>query len=1075
MSKFTHLHTHSHFSLLNALPKIPELIEKAKKDQATALALTDDGVMYGCIKFYETCHKNNIKPIIGVDFYVALRSRFDKQARVDNKRYRLVLLAKNKKGYINLMKLVTQSFTEGFYYKPRIDRELLEQYHNDLVAIIPQFSGETSGHLRLNNTEKANEAYQFYKELFKDDLYFEIIHHPEIEGQSELQSKIINFTKTNNEKLVATSDCYYLEPKDKPARDVLSDISNIGGTGNHRENEDFSMKNEEEMLENFKEFPEALHNSKEIEDKCNLELEFGKWHFPLLPEIPGKSFDERLRELSEEGFKTKNFVDQKEAKDRLNYELKIIADKNFSAYFLIVADFLKYAQEQNILTNIRGSVAGSVTTFVTGVTHLDPFEYKIPFERFLNPERPSAPDIDMDFASDGRDKMLDYARDKYGKDKVAQIGTFGTMAARSSVKDAARALGYPYQIGDKISKLIPMFSSLQNALDEVVDLKKIYKTDNEAKIIIEMALKIEGSARHISVHAAGVVIAPDDLTLYTPLQIDPKGGKLITQYDMHAVGEDYAGLIKFDFLGINILTTIAEAIKRIKTIHNKEIDIQKIPFDDQKTFKMLSAGYTKGCFQLSSEGMTKWLKELKPKTIHDINAMVALYRPGAMSFIPEYIARKGNPDLIKYVDPRMEKYLVDSFGLMVYQDDVMMMAIVLAGYSWLEADKFRKAMGKKIAKLMVEQEKKFKKGCLAGGMEKAIILKLWDEIIEFAQYGFNKAHAASYGRVAYQTAWLKANYPAEYMSALLSTNSGNIEKIAGFVGECRQMKIPVLQPDVNLSFKDFGVNKKNTDANKTNHDQIRFGLKTIKNLGDGISENIVEERKENGVYENFEDFLIRNAEHKDLSKKSLEALALSGALDSLVDRNAVLANVPSLLEFIKENRDTDKAQDSLFSLGDEVKQSHLSLENFSGKRIILKTGMSSELEYELPMKDIEKLFWEKELLGLYISAHPLDSRKDKILKSGKSIENIKKSPLGKEYQVYGVLDELKEIVTKKGSKMAFGKISDFTGFLELVVFPKTYKQLSAELSLNQIYALQGKLDKKDDGEYSFILENLKKI
>ncbi len=1034
------------------------------------MALTDDGVMYGAIKFFNECKKNNIKPIIGVDFYVALRTRHDKQGRIDNKKFRLVLLAKNKKGYQNLMKLISLSFIEGYYYKPRIDRELLEKYGKDLVAIIPQFSGETSGHLTLNNLEKANEVYDFYYSVFKNDLYMEIIHHPEIEGQEELKKKIINFAQKKSGKIIASSDFYYINPEDKKARDVLKEVSSIGGPP-PRENDDFSMKKESEMIKIFKDNPEAISNTKEVEEKCNLELEFGVWHFPLLPEIAGKSFDQRLKEWSFEGLEKRGLNKDQIAIDRLNYELGVIADKGFSAYFLIVADFLKAAAEKNILTAIRGSVAGSLTTYVTEITHLNPFEYKLPFERFLNPERPSAPDIDMDFASDGRDEMLDYAREKYGIEKVAQIGTFGTMAARGSVKDAARAMGFPYQIGDKISKLIPMFTSLSETMDKEEDLKDLYKKDKDAKTILDMAQKIEGSARHISVHAAGVVIAPDDLTLYTPLQVDQKSGKVITGYDMHDVGEDFAGLIKFDFLGINILKTIAEALKRIEKIHNKKIDIQKIPFDDQKTYKMLSAGYTKGCFQLSSEGMTKWLKDLKPQTIHDINAMVALYRPGAMNFIPDYIARKENPKLIKYKDPRMEGFLKDSKGLMIYQDDVMMIAIELAGYSWLEADKFRKAMGKKIPELMAEQEEKFKKGAIERGMDKAKLNELWEEITIFAQYGFNKAHSASYGRLAYQTAWLKANYPAEYMAALLSTNDGDTDKVYSFVSEAKKMKIPVLQPDVNASFKDFGVLKKNTELNQSDKDEIRFGLRTIKNLGDGISSNIVKERSENGKYKGLEDFLVRNSKHKDLSKKSLEALALSGALDSISDRNLILANVPELLEFVKESRTSDETQTSLF--GDK-EISSLKLASAEGKKIVIKTGMNAELEYILPMSQKEQLFWEKELLGIYVTGHPLEKWREKIEKPGKNVLSLKKRGITGLCTIAGVIDELKEIHTKKGDKMAFAKISDFTDSIEVVIFPKIYKEISEELNVNEIYAFKGTLEKKEDG-YNILLDKIKKL
>lgn len=1064
MSKFTHLHTHSHYSLLNALPKIDNILNKAEKCGATSIALTDDGVMYGVVDFYKKAIKKNIKPIIGVDFYVALRTRHDKQSRVDNKRYRLVLLAKNNQGYKNLMKLVSFSFIDGYYYKPRIDRELIKKYSEGLVAILPQFSSETSSHLKLNNIERAKESFNFYSKIFNDDLYFEIVHHPEMEEQVELQKSIIDFCNKNKSKLVATSDFYYLEKNQKKARDILTDIGAVRSGGNyHNDTDDFSYKTEKEMIENFSHIPKAISNTKEIEKKCNLKLELGKWTFPNL-EKTDKNFNERLRELALHGLKEKKLDKKKEAIDRLNYELKVVKDKNFSVYFLIVADFIFEAKKRKILTNIRGSVAGSLITYVTGVTHLNPFEYKLPFERFLNPERPSAPDIDMDFASDGRDEILAYARKKYGEEKVAQIGTFGTMAARGSIKDATRAMGFDYKLGDKISKLIPMTSSLSTALESEKELQKIYNENLDAKKIINMAITIEGSARHISVHAAGVVIAPDKLTNYTPIQPDTKTGKMITQYDMYAI-ED-AGLIKFDFLGVTILSTIAGALKRIKKIHNIDIDIQKIPLNNKKTFKMLSTGFTKGCFQLSSEGMTKWLKELHPETIHDINAMVALYRPGAMSFIPEYIARKKNSLLIKYKDERMEKFLKDSLGLMIYQDDVMMIAIELAGYSWLEADKFRKAMGKKIPELMAEQEKKFKRGALEKGMDKNILNKLWEEITVFAQYGFNKAHSASYGRVAYQTAYLKANYPAEYMSSLLTSESGDNVKIYSFVQECKKMKLPVLPPDVNLSFKDFGVIKAN---NQNKRDQIRFGLRTIKNLGGGIAENIVEERKKKGIYKSLEDFLERNSEHKDLSKKSLEALSLSGALDSLENRDKILGNIQSLLNFIKECREQDSAQISLFG---NTEINHLKLLDIKNKKIKIKTGQNEEIEYILPMSNQERLLWEKELLGIYLSSHPLEQWKEKLIKPGKNILSIKKMALIGNRLILGVVDELKIINTKKGEKMAFLKISDLTDSIEVAVFPKVFKEVYNILKLNKAYIFKGVIKKKDD-DFNFLLEKLK--
>lgn len=748
MGRFVHLHTHSHYSLLQALPKVKALVKAAIERNMPAVALTDAGNMYGAIEFYKECQKQGIKPILGVDFYVATRTRHDKEPRLDNRRTRLIMLAKNVDGYRNLIKLVTDSYIEGFYYKPRIDKELIEKYKDGLIVISPSFSGELAQAVKADKLDHAREITAFYKKNFGDDFYIEITHHPEVEEHAESMKKLVAFARAENLPLVAAHDTYYIKPEDKKARDTLVAIQDQFGERSREDEADFSFISQETAEEYFKDIPDALDNTKAVADKCNLQLELGKWLFPDFIVESGRTADDELRTLAYAGLERRQVELTPVVQQRLDYELDVIMTKGYSPYFLVVADLLRYAHEHGILTNIRGSVAGSMTTFLTGITNVNPIEYKLPFERFLNPERPSAPDIDMDFADNRRDQMIDYARQKYGNDKVAQIGTFGTMMARGAVRDVARAMGYPYTLGDRISKLIPMGQqgfamTIERALVETPELKEMYDKEAEVKAIIDMAKQIEGCARHISVHAAGVVISPVPLTDIVPLQLDPKGeGRIITQYDMRSVDENNAGLLKFDFLGIKNLSQLADAINLADIIEGVKIDLDHIPLDDKKTFEMLARGETEGLFQLNGSGMTRFLKELKPTTIHDINAMVALYRPGPMETIPEYIRRKNDPRLTKYEDPRMEKYLKESFGLIVYQDDLLFSAIELAGYSWLEADKFRKAVGKKIREEMAAQKEKLTAGIIKNGQTKAFAEKLWKLFEPFQAYGFNKCITA---------------------------------------------------------------------------------------------------------------------------------------------------------------------------------------------------------------------------------------------------------------------------------------------------------------------------------------------
>ncbi len=1068
-SRFIHLHTHSHYTFLQALPKVNELVEKAKKEGMDALALTDGGNMHGAIEFYKAAMKAGIKPILGVDAYLAPRSRHDRDQNIDTKRSRIVLLAENNEGYKNLLALVTKSWTEGFYERPRMDKELLREHHKGIVALLPSFASDVAQLLRASDKDGATAALAEFRNIFgAENVFLEITHHPRVKGHEELMRKIIAIARQNDAPLVAQHDVYYLNPDDRGATETMRRIQQ--GERGRNEDEDFSFISEKTAEKFFKDTPEAIENTRKIADRCNLSFELGKWTFPVVPVSPGfKNHDEELRAKAYAGIATRKLEETKEVTDRIEYELKIIIDKGFAVYYLIVADLLGFARSQGILTTTRGSAAGSLVAYLTGITNVDPLFYKLPFERFLNPERPKAPDIDMDIADDRRDDMIAYTKRKYGEDHVAQIGTFGTMMARAAVRDVARALGHSYTTGDRIAKLIPIGSqgfpmTIDRALELEPDLKTLYKEDDDAREILDLGKRIEGCVRHVGVHAAGVVVAPTPLIEWTPIQPDPKGtGKLITQYDMYSITDEYGGvgLLKFDFLGIKNLAILADAVARVRETRGIEVDIENIPIDDLKTFQMLARGETEGTFQLNGSGMTRWLKELRPTTIHDINAMVALYRPGPMETIPQYIERKHNSKLIRFVDPRMKDYLDFSYGLLVYQDDVLLTAIKLAGYSWLEADSLRKAMGKKIPAVMQAEKEKLLKGFVEFGKlssEKAEIL--WGLIEPFAAYGFNKAHAASYGKVAYQTSYMKANYPVEYFAALLTADSGDTEQISIFVAEAKRMGTPVLPPDVNESGSVFTVVPYFAEATKgegEKKDAIRFGLSSIKNFGEGISEAIISERKKHGPFKTLSDFLSRVGE-RNLNRKSLESLIKCGALDSLSPskggRGGLLENIETLLAFHREATAL-APQDSLF--GTLIAPPPLSLPESS------------------PVSLLDKLAWEKELLGIYVSGHPLDAYEALTKKAKFSIAKIKKEPQQGMLVILPVLVILvRNILTKSGEKMAFITVEDLSDSIEAVVFPKLLKEHAHVVTPGACLLLKGKMSVRN-GETSLAIEDLKPL
>ncbi len=1037
------------------------MVRIAKESKMPAMAITDHGNMYGAIEFYKECKKAGIKPIIGCEVYVAERGMTDKEPGIDNKRYHLILLAKNMQGYKNLMRIVTEANLKGYYYKPRVDMDLLQEFHEGIIALSGCMGSKLSRAILAGNDEKVEELIKEHINVFgKENYFIEIQAHPHIERDRELREKLVALAKKHDLTYVATQDSHYPCKDDHEAHHTLLQV-NTGADGKDSSkfefsDDDFSLIDEKTAREYFKDIPESINNTRIVADLCeDYDLELGKAYFPDFPIEEGTTADEVLRDLAYKGFVFRELPQSTEYVDRLEYELGIIAQKHYPTYFLVVGDLLRYSREHGILTNIRGSVAGSLTTYLLGITNVDPLEYKLPFERFLNPERPSLPDIDMDFADNRRDEMINYAKKKYGADKVAQVGTFGTMMAKGSVRDVARALGYPYTVGDRISTMIPLGSqgtamTIDTAMKLVPELKDAYDKEPDTKQIIDLAKKMEGCVRHISVHAAGIVIAPRPLYEFSPIQYDPKGGNIITQYDMYSI-ED-AGLPKFDFLGIRNLAILADAIDRVKMLHNVDIDLDKVPLNDKKTFALLSRGETMGLFQLNGSGITHYLKELRATTIHDINAMVALYRPGPMQFIPLYIERKHNAKLIKYLDPALEPILKQTYGVLVYQDDLLLIAINIAGYSWGEADKFRKAVGKKIPKEMAEQKDHFINGTVEHSKwPKKKAIELWDQIEPFAAYGFNKAHSASYGRVAYQTAYMKANFPVEYMSAIMTAESGDTEKVAEIVHECQKMKIDVLPPNINESFGGFTVI---VGSDREIGQTIRFGLYTIKNLGVDIADAIIEERTHGGAFKSLTDFFER-INHKNLNKKSVEALAKSGAMDDFGDRNIIIGNLEILLAFNKESKGV-AAQDSLFgSMG----------------------GIEARLMLE-PKPEAtqnEKLTWERELLGLYISGHPLDAYREKIEKFGLLIKKIKEeTKVNMAVTVACIIDDIKIVTTKKGDQMAFIKLSDFSGSLEAVIFSKLYVTTKDILIKDTIIALQGKVTERN-GEKSIMIESFKKI
>lgn len=1058
--QFTHLHVHSHYSLLTALPKIEELLAQAKEFGMTSIALTDTSALYGAVEFQSKAKDYGIKPIIGAEIFVCKDLRSKNNTAEDRRRHQLVLLVQNETGYKNLMKIISIAQLEGFYYKARADKDLLRQYHEGLIALSGSMQGEVPSEVIYGNYERAKAAALEYQDIFgKGNFYLELGPNFAYENQMIANQGLIQISREIGIPLVAASDVHYVKREHAEIQDILLCIrDNKKVTDIERFSMmalDLSLRSGEEMAEIFKDVPEAIENTEKIAASIDFKIRMGENHLPEFPLPEGKTADAYLRELCVLGL-AKRFPGETitpERQERLDYELSVIEKTGFASYFLIVQDFVNWAKDNGVVVGPgRGSAAGSFVAYLTAITDLDPIKYDLLFERFLNPERISMPDVDMDFADDRRDDVLDYVREKYGNDHVAQIITFGTMAARAAIRDVGRALGYPYELCDKTSKMIPMFASITKALAEVQEFKQWYESNADAKKLIDAAMKVEGLVRHASMHACGVVITKDPVTEYTPLQrVSGSREGVVTQYPASTKSNavEKIGLLKMDFLGLKNLTIIQNTLRIVRKTKGETIDIEKIPLDDELTFRLLQEARTTGVFQLESSGMKRYLKQLKPTVFEDIIAMVALYRPGPMDYIPDFIGGKHGTKKIKYLHPILEPILRNTYGVAVYQEQLMQIARDLAGFTLGEADVLRKAVGKKIKELVAEQREKFIEGCIRTGVGKSIGEKVFSFIEPFAGYGFNRSHAACYALVGYQTAYLKAHYPAEFMAALLTSDQDNIDRIAIEVREAREMGIEVMPPSVNESFGEFAVISDNQA------ERIRFGLNAIKNVGHIVAQEIVAERKRGGSYTALEQFIER-VQTKDLNKKSLESLIKVGALESFGERGQLLESVDAILRHAKNLKAiADTHQNSLFG----------------GMAIT-----TSEIQLSPAIAATKKmtLGWEKELLGLYVSDHPVKEYQDYFDKTTTPISALEKKPDNANVRIGGVITNVRKMLTKNQSTMFFVGLEDLTGRIELLVFGKTAERTGESWIEDEVVIVDARVSHKD-GMLKCVAEGLERV
>ncbi|MBU6141904.1 DNA polymerase III subunit alpha [Patescibacteria group bacterium] len=1055
MAKFVHLHNHSHYSLLDGLGKIDDIIARTKELGMDAIAITDHGALYGSVEFYKKAKKAGIKPILGVETYVAPTDHTVKQSNGGERYYHLILLAKNETGWKNLIKLVTVAHLEGFYYKPRIDKDLLRKHHEGLIALSACITGEVSKAILNHQMIEAESLAREYESIFgKGNYYLEIGHHPGIPETITANEGLIELSKKTGIPLVATHDTHYVKPEDAQYHDILLAVQ----TGNTiydknrltLKEDDFSIRSPEEMEAFFKDVPEALENTVKIAEQCNVEIELGKTQLPKFDVPEGKTAADMLHDMVIEKAPRRYAEVTPAIRERIEYELGVINKTGFADYFLIVQDFVNWAKDHGIAVGPgRGSAAGSIISYILNITDLDPIHYDLLFERFLNPDRIQMPDIDIDFADKRRDEVFGYLEEKYGKDRVAHIITFGTMAARAAIRDAGRALGLTYGFCDQVAKMIPFNADLETALGTVAELKTLYDTNPDARRVIDAAKNLEGVARHASVHACGTVIAPKPLTEYMPIQYAPQDeDTIITQFEGHSV-EDL-GLLKMDLLGLKNLTIIEDTLRLLDELHGTKVDIGTIPLDDAKTFELLKAADTTGVFQLESSGMRRYLKELKPHEMEDIIAMVALYRPGPMELIPQYINRKFGRERITYLHPKLEPILKKTYGVAIYQEQLMQIARTLAGFTLGEADTLRKAVGKKIKALMDEQSQKMIDGMVKNGITQRTAEQIWHWFEPFARYGFNRSHAACYAMIAYRTAYLRAHYPVELYSSLFNADAHDTDRIAILIGEAKKAGIAVLAPDINKSMSSF----------VPEGPAVRFGLLAIKNVGQNIVNAIVDERRKGGPFKSLVD-LLQRVDHKDLNKKTLENLLKSGALDSLdIERNMGLSNLEDIVKFASTVRKSKlSAQASLFGLG-------------------TPSTATLKLKQAPAATPTERLAWEKELLGLYVSDHPLNQYKDMIAKTGaQQIKNLLVKTDADFYpktKIVGLVSQLKRITTKLGQPMMFARVEDLSDAIEVIVFSDTLEKTNLVWGENKILQVNGKMSWRG-GEPKFICDNVREI
>lgn len=1066
---FTHLHVHTEYSLLDGSNKINEYVSRVKELGMKSAAITDHGVMFGCIDFYKAAKAAGIKPILGCEVYVAPGSRFDKEkGKEEDRYYHLVLLAETQEGYQNLIKIVSYGFVDGFYYKPRVDMELLEQYHEGIIALSACLAGEVARNLARGFYEEGKEAALRYEKIFgKGNFFLELQDHG-IPEQRQVNHELIRMSRETGIELVATNDVHYTYSSDAEAHDILLCVQ----TGKSLKDENrmryeggqYYVKSEEEMRRLFPYAPEAIENTGKIAERCNVEIEFGVTKLPKFDVPDGYTAWEYLNKLCFEGLDKRYTDNKEELKKRLNYELGVIKDMGYVDYFLIVWDFIRYAREHGIMVGPgRGSAAGSLVSYTLGITKLDPIKYDLLFERFLNPERVSMPDIDVDFCFERRQEVIDYVVEKYGKDQVVQIVTFGTMAARGVIKDVGRVMDVPYVQCDTIAKMIPqeLNITIDKAMKANPELKKIYETDETVRKLIDMSRRLEGLPRHTSMHAAGVVISQKPIMEYVPLSRG-SDGSLVTQFTMTTLEE--LGLLKMDFLGLRTLTVIQNAEKLVRRDKGIELDMDKIDYEDKKVYGMLGAGKTEGVFQLESTGMKNFMKELKPGNLEDIIAGLSLYRPGPMDFIPQYIKGKNNSDEIHYDCPELEPILKATYGCIVYQEQVMQIVRSLGGYTLGRSDLVRRAMSKKKASVMEKERQNFVygneeegvPGCIHRGISEKTANKIYDDMIDFAKYAFNKSHAAAYAVVSYQTAFLKYYYPVEYMAALMTSVIHNPSKVAEYILSSRKMQIEILPPDINFGESEFSAD----------HGAIRYGLSAIKSLGAPMIRAIVEERNENGKYQSLRDFIERMS-GRELNKRAIENLIKAGALDQVSgNRRQKLMVYAEIVDAVnQEKKNAMTGQMSLFDLiSDEEKEA-----------------------YEIQMPKVEEyskeelLSFEKEVLGVYISGHPLEEYEERWRKNitARTVDFQIDEELGTSKAGDGEIAVIGGIITNKTVKytrnnkvMAFLTIEDLVGTVEVVVFPNDYEKNVQKMEEDSKVFIRGKVQGDADKASKLICEKI---